>query len=194
MRAHLFSRPAALFTKRTARAHSLALALLRNLQAIVRHFHETMTGAMKKGPEIEDTTVDSLANILQNSKLQGTKPDYRFPNQNQLNNCWQTMNEFQVCAEQKGKADVACLQKARDYHSVCPTKWIEVRALLLPRRAAGAAATYRARGCTHPLPRKPTLSSPPPPSLLSLPPLLLLQDWKTLADEGRNITVGKEFF
>jgi hypothetical protein len=71
--------------------------------------------------------VSSLANILGNSKLHGTKPDYRFPNQNQLNNCWQTMNEYQVCAEQKGKEDVACLQKARDYHSVCPAKWIEVR-------------------------------------------------------------------
>ena len=193
MRAHFFSRPAALFTTRTPRAFP-CLALLRNLQAIVRHFHETMTGAMKKGPEIEDTTVDSLANILQNSKLQGTKPDYRFPNQNQLNNCWQTMNEFQVCAEQKGKADVACLQKARDYHSVCPAKWIEVRAPLLPRRAAGGSH-YLPCAWLHapPATLKPTLSSPPP-SLLSLPPSLPLQDWKTLADEGRNITVGKEFF
>ena len=110
---------------------------------------------MRKGPEIEDTTVDSLAYILGNSKLHGTKPDYRFPNQNQLNNCWQTMNEFQVCAEQKGKEDVACLQKARDYHSMCPAKWIEVRGGT-GRRGQGAARI------NPPLP-------PPPPALLFCP-------------------------
>ena len=169
MRAHLFSRPAALFTTHTPRAFP-CLALLRKFspQAIVRHFHETMTGAMKKGPEIEDTTVDSLANILQNSKLQGTKPDYRFPNQNQLNNCWQTMNEFQVCAEQKGKADVACLQKARDYHSVCPAKWIEVRATAAAAGARLGQPLPTCACCTHPH-ANPTLPSPPPPSLLSSP-------------------------
>ena len=99
-------------------------------QAVVRHFHETMTSAMKRSTEMDDGKVDSLAYILHNSKLVSTKPDYRFPNQNQLNNCWQTMNEFQVCAEQKGKGDVACLQKARDYLSVCPQKWVEVSVAL----------------------------------------------------------------
>ena len=35
------------------------------------------------------------------------------------------MNEYQLCVEKRGKSDVACLQRARDYSSVCPAKWVE---------------------------------------------------------------------
>ena len=94
----------------------------------MRHFHTKMTTAMQKTDvELDDEKVNNLAHILSHNKLTATKPDYRFPNTNQLNNCWQTMNEYQVCVEQRGKEDVSCLQRARDYSSVCPAKWIEVR-------------------------------------------------------------------
>jgi len=176
------------FNARTPRALALPRTPAPNTrQAIVRHFHETMTGAMTKGPEIEETTVDSLANILQNSKLQGTKPDYRFPNQNQLNNCWQTMNEFQVCAEQKGKADVACLQKARDYHSVCPAKWIEVRAPpLLPACPAGAAAPW-----TPPPPTQPAHPHPPSLPLIPLPSCSRRRTGRRLLTRGATSLWGR---
>lgn len=86
-----------------------------------------MTTAMQKAPELEEDKVAALAHIMQHNKLAATKPDYRFPNQNQVNNCWQTVNEYQVCVEQRSKEDATCLQRARDYQSVCPAKWIEVR-------------------------------------------------------------------
>ncbi len=37
----------------------------------------------------------------------------------------QAINEYQVCAYQKGAQDAECLQRGRDYSTVCPQKWIE---------------------------------------------------------------------
>jgi hypothetical protein len=129
----------------------------------VRHFHETMTGAMRKGPEtIEDSKVEGLASILQHNKLKSTVPDYRFPNQNQLNNCWQTMNEYQVCAEQRGRDDVSCLQKARDYNTLCPAKWIAVRCAPLPPHLL---LVFLARAPARWWPRTTLTGSPSPTSV-----------------------------
>jgi hypothetical protein len=53
------------------------------------------------------------------------------------------VNEYQVCAYQRGDKDSQCLQLGRDYNTLCPQKWIE--------------------------------------------------DWKSQASEGRNLTVGTNF-
>ena len=34
-------------------------------------------------------------------------------------------NEYQLCVDKRGKADLLCLQRGRDYTSICPAKWIE---------------------------------------------------------------------
>ena len=153
-------------------------------KALVRYFHEGKQNALGKEPvPLDDAKVESLAKILEVSSTNKaathpTRPDKRFPNQNQVNNCWcvaekvgrlrrrprwrltrahpppphllparpprrQAINEYQVCVYQKGAQDAACLQRGRDYNTVCPLKWIE--------------------------------------------------DWKAQAEEGRNLTVGKTF-
>lgn len=33
-------------------------------------------------------------------------------------------NEYQLCADKRGKTDTVCLQRGRDYLSVCPEKWV----------------------------------------------------------------------
>jgi hypothetical protein len=33
-------------------------------------------------------------------------------------------NEYQLCAEKRGKDDLTCLQRGRDYTSVCPEHWV----------------------------------------------------------------------
>ncbi len=34
-------------------------------------------------------------------------------------------NEYQLCVERRGKEDIQCLQRGRDYSTVCPEKWVE---------------------------------------------------------------------
>ncbi len=34
------------------------------------------------------------------------------------------MNEYQVCVQKRGEEDLACMQRARDYLSICPSKWV----------------------------------------------------------------------
>jgi len=34
-------------------------------------------------------------------------------------------NEYQLCVEKRGAEDTLCLQRGRDYTTVCPEKWIE---------------------------------------------------------------------
>ncbi len=57
-------------------------------KALVKHMQESMWGALKKDKEVDDKTLTSLATIAKINKLVPTRPDRRFPNQNQLNNCW----------------------------------------------------------------------------------------------------------
>lgn len=35
------------------------------------------------------------------------------------------MNEFQVCVAKRSAADPLCMQRAKDYNIVCPSKWVE---------------------------------------------------------------------
>jgi hypothetical protein len=35
------------------------------------------------------------------------------------------INEYQLCVEKRGKGDLLCAQRGRDYATVCPQKWID---------------------------------------------------------------------
>ncbi len=35
------------------------------------------------------------------------------------------MNEFQVCVAKRSAKDPMCMQRAKDYNIICPSKWIE---------------------------------------------------------------------
>ena len=35
------------------------------------------------------------------------------------------LNEYQLCVEKRGKEDPSCVQRGRDYGSMCPQKWVE---------------------------------------------------------------------
>ena len=91
----------------------------------MQHMKETVGGALKKDFELDDNKVASLAAIAKINKLSPTRPDRRFPNQNQLNNCWTAFNEYQLCVDKRGKNDLMCLQRGRDYSTVCPEKWVQ---------------------------------------------------------------------
>ena len=93
--------------------------------ALVQHMKETVGGALKNEFEVDDNKVASLAAIAKINKLSPTRPDRRFPNQNQLNNCWTAFNEYQLCVDKRGKNDLMCLQRGRDYSTVCPEKWVQ---------------------------------------------------------------------
>jgi hypothetical protein len=94
-------------------------------KALVQHMKETVGGALKKDFELDDHKVASLAAIAKINKLSPTRLDRRFPNQNQLNNCWTSFNEYQLCVDKRGKNDLMCLQRGRDYSTVCPEKWVQ---------------------------------------------------------------------
>lgn len=59
-------------------------------KAIVKHFQQTMWRGLGKdaSEELPEEKVAALANIVKNSQLTPTRNDRRFPNQNQVNNCW----------------------------------------------------------------------------------------------------------
>ena len=95
-------------------------------KALIVHMKEQVFGALKKNDEaVDEAKVASLAAIAKINKLTTSRPDRRFPNQNQLNNCWTAFNEYQLCVDKRGKGDLACLQRGRDYSTVCPDKWIQ---------------------------------------------------------------------
>ena len=94
-------------------------------KALVTHMKETVFGALKKEPEFDEAKLNSLAAIAKLNKLTPTRPDRRFPNQNQLNNCWTAFNEYQLCVDRRGRGDLVCLQRGRDYSTVCPEKWVQ---------------------------------------------------------------------
>jgi len=35
------------------------------------------------------------------------------------------LNEFQLCVDKRGRGDVVCAQRGRDYLAVCPAKWVD---------------------------------------------------------------------
>ena len=74
-------------------------------KALVTHMKETVFGALKKEPEFDEAKLNSLAAIAKINKLSATRPDRRFPNQNQLNNCWTSFNEYQLCVEKQASVD-----------------------------------------------------------------------------------------
>lgn len=95
-------------------------------KALVDHMNNVIAAAYGKDEfDIESTQRNALAKILATSKLTPTRPDRRFPNCNQLNNCWTAINEYQLCVEKRGEDDILCHQRARDYDTVCPQKWVE---------------------------------------------------------------------
>lgn len=60
------------------------------LKAIVRRAQETLYAGLGKDPvgAVSDENIAALAKVLETSKLTPTRPDRRFPNTNQLHNCW----------------------------------------------------------------------------------------------------------
>jgi hypothetical protein len=34
-------------------------------------------------------------------------------------------NEYQLCVDKRSKEDALCLQRGRDYLTLCPAKWVE---------------------------------------------------------------------
>lgn len=96
------------------------------LKAIVRRAQETLYAGLGKDPEgaVSDENIAALAKVLETSKLTPTRPDRRFPNTNQLHNCWTAFNEYQLCVDKRGKRDLVCQQRGRDYSVVCPQKWV----------------------------------------------------------------------
>lgn len=58
-------------------------------KALVDHMNNVMAAAYGKDKfDMEGTQRNALAKILATSKLTASRPDRRFPNCNQLNNCW----------------------------------------------------------------------------------------------------------
>jgi hypothetical protein len=60
-------------------------------KAIVRYTHETVMRAYGKDPEevkFSPEKINSIARIAEISAMNPTRPDRRFPNTNQANNCW----------------------------------------------------------------------------------------------------------
>jgi hypothetical protein len=58
-------------------------------KAIVKHIHSTVAASLgKPDHELADDQLKALAAIAESSKLTPTRPDRRFPNTNQVNNCW----------------------------------------------------------------------------------------------------------
>lgn len=51
--------------------------------------------------------------------------DARFPNTNQVRNCWQNYVDYFKCVEAKGEDFAPCQQFKATYKSLCPTKWVE---------------------------------------------------------------------
>jgi hypothetical protein len=39
--------------------------------------------------------------------------------------CRTAFNEYQLCVEKRDRKDPLCLQRGRDYSTICPVKWIE---------------------------------------------------------------------
>lgn len=69
--------------------------------------------------------VEATAAVLKASNTTPTRPDRRFPNTNQANNCWTAFNEYQLCVDKRGDKDALCLQRGRDYSTLCPEKWVD---------------------------------------------------------------------
>lgn len=63
--------------------------------------------------------------VLSTPATHATRVDRRFPNTNQINNCWTAFNEYQLCVEKRGEKDATCVQRGRDYSTLCPQKMVE---------------------------------------------------------------------
>lgn len=97
-------------------------------KALVKYYQQTIWRGLGKDPEEgapSDEKVAALARIMEVSKLTPTRMDRRFPNVNQANACWTAFNEYQLCVEKRGRHDALCLQRGRDYSTICPSKWVE---------------------------------------------------------------------
>jgi len=38
--------------------------------------------------------------------------------------CRTAFNEYQLCVEKRGRTDASCIQRGRDYSTLCPQKWV----------------------------------------------------------------------
>lgn len=116
--------------------------------------------------------LEDFAKVAVEAKTHPTRVDRRFPNTNQINNCWfvprwrstfgsafhsskplfwdeleavriaalmlacwfcavaplcfcrTAFNEYQLCVDKRGKDDKLCLQRGRDYGTLCPQKYV----------------------------------------------------------------------
>lgn len=59
-------------------------------KAAVRNMQQTIWAGLGKDPSegLTDDQVAALAKVMETNKLTPARPDRRFPNTNQLNNCW----------------------------------------------------------------------------------------------------------
>jgi hypothetical protein len=59
-------------------------------KALVKHMQLQVWAALGKDESTapESSTIDALAAIAKTNKLTPSRPDRRFPNQNQINTCW----------------------------------------------------------------------------------------------------------
>ena len=127
-------------------AFTLSLArAVRWLGASV--FENFGVDAATRDETLSSSETARLAAVLSSHRLSPARNDRRFPNQNQASNCWCVLssrlnqnqgrglsrcclrgrtafNEYQLCTEKRGKTDTVCLQRGRDYLSVCPEKWV----------------------------------------------------------------------
>ena len=88
------------------------------LKAIVRRAQETLYAGLGKDPvgAVSDENIAALAKVLETSKLTPTRPDRRRT----------AFNEYQLCVDKRGKRDLVCQQRGRDYSVVCPQKWVRL--------------------------------------------------------------------
>lgn len=96
--------------------------------AMMKHVQEVMYKAYGKDPaEVDEGKLARLAMVAKSSSdvTTAARNDRRFPNTNQASNCWTAFNEFQLCVDKRGERDPLCLQRGRDYTTICPKKWVD---------------------------------------------------------------------
>jgi len=99
-------------------------------KAMARGMAREGAAMLGKDPEAADAALpqdwlNAIAWSATSNPTTPTRMDRRFPNVNQNNNCWTAFNEYQLCVDKRGKSDLLCMQRGRDYTAICPAKVVE---------------------------------------------------------------------